>query len=147
MADGGDSSLSVEAYAAILAALADPNADRAAVLAAHGLDEGAWEAIDAQWQRRLSAAADGADDEQPAPPLLVAFAEAFAGAQRAAVETLLSFERYVELTRVMSRGGAIGDELTRLRVTLPEYLRAHEHWMRRMADDPALAERFTRAVG
>jgi hypothetical protein len=148
MGDGGAPGLNVEAYATILASLADPEADRAAVLAAYGLDEASWEPTDTAWQARLSAAADAVDVEEPtAPPLLVAFAEAFAAAQRAQAKALLSFERYVEITGVVTRGGAVGDELKRLRVTLPEYLRAHEHWMRKMAEDPALSERFARAIG
>ena len=148
MGDGGDPGLTVEAYATLLASLADPEADRAAVLAAYGLDEASWEPTDAAWQARLSAAAEAIDGEEPtAPPLLVAFAEAFAAAQRAQAQELLSFERYVELTRVVTRGGPIGEELKRRRVTLPEYLRAHEHWMRRMAEDPALAERFAGHFG
>ena len=147
MGDGGDAGESVEAYAALLAALADPVADRAVVLSAHGLDEDSWEAIDAEWQRRLSAAADATTEDEPAPPLVVAFAEAFAKAQRAGARTVLSFERYLEVTRVMGRGGAVGEEMKRLQVTLAEYLRAHEHWMRQMAADPALADRFSRAMG
>jgi hypothetical protein len=147
MGDGGDASGSVEAYAALLATLADPAVDRAEALFAHGLDEDSWEAIDAEWQRRLSAAADAATEDEPAPPLLLAFAEAFASAQRAGARTVLSFERYLEVTRVIGRGGAVGEEMKRLQVTLAEYLRAHEHWMREMAADPALSERFTRAIG
>lgn len=44
---------SVEAYAELVAKLGDPAADRAALLAARGLDEAVWLEADARWQALL----------------------------------------------------------------------------------------------
>jgi len=40
----------VRAYAALSARLAEPDADRAALLAEHGLDEDGWDELDDVWQ-------------------------------------------------------------------------------------------------
>ena len=51
--------LDVRAYAAVAAELASAGDGRADVLLRHGLDEAGWEAIDTEWQKRLSAAQYG----------------------------------------------------------------------------------------
>jgi hypothetical protein len=127
-------------------ALADPRGDRAALLAAHGLDEEAWEAIDDAWQARLSEAGAEGDLAQGVPPLIAAYAEAFARAQRARAQHEVSFERFVEAARAMARGTDMATVLERLGLTLEDLLRAQQRWTAAMLADDALAERFRRAM-
>jgi hypothetical protein len=141
--DGTSGELSVEAYARLQVALADPQADAAAVLAMYGLDEERWAALDGEWQARIAAA----DSDEGVPPLVAAYAEAFVKAQRARAEEPIAFERYVELTRRVQRASDVPALLRELHVTFDQYLAAHAHFATRMASDPDLADRFTRAIG
>jgi hypothetical protein len=134
----------LEAYATLAAELADPRVDRRAVLAARGLDEDAWEALDDAWQARLEAA-DAADDDG-VPPLIAAHAEAFARAQRARVGEILPFERFVAAARELRRGGDLASTLRRLELTLDTYLAAQGHWTARLLEDEELSARFDRAM-
>lgn len=139
----------VRAYAALSARLAEPDADRAALLAEHGLDEDGWDALDDLWIARLSEAADAAGDEDRVPPLVQEHAEAFARAQaeRASAGAPLSFERFVEITLEIQRAGAdVKYVLSRNATTLHDYLRAEQHWLREMMDDAALQARFHKAM-
>ena len=144
-----DVSRDLEAYAALAAELADPRVDRAAVLAARGLDEERWNTIDDAWQVRLSEADEGdvGDDETGGiPPLIAAHAEAFARAQRARVRGVLPFERFLEAAREMKRGTDLSTALKRLDLSLDAYLHAQAHWTAEMLADEGLAARFQRAM-
>ncbi|WP_437681539.1 hypothetical protein [Sorangium sp. So ce131] len=141
-----DPARDVEAFATLAAQLADPSADRAALLAAHGLDEDGWEALDDAWQARLSEADEGDDEEAGVPPLVVAFAEAFARAQRARARSELSFERFLEAARAMRRGTDMATVLSRLDMTLEDYLSAQQRWTAAMLEDEELLSRFQRAM-
>ncbi|MFT3771308.1 MAG: hypothetical protein QM820_38320 [Minicystis sp.] len=135
-------SFAVTEYAEIAAALAEPSADRAAVLAARGLDEDAWTALDRLFQARMSRAMD--EDHDGVPPIVAAYAEAFARA-RAALrrdEDVISIERYADATREIQQRGDPLPALARVGVSLEAFLRANEHWTRRMIEDPALLARF-----
>ena len=137
----------LEAYAALAAALAAPGADRAALLAEHGLDEEGWDALDDAWQARLSEAdSDEVDDTLGVPKLLAAYAEAFSRAQRGLSPGLLSFERFLEAAREMMRGTDMATVLKRLGLSLEEYLRGQAHWTARMLEDGDLAARFRQAM-
>jgi hypothetical protein len=138
--------LDVAAYAALSAALSDPERSRDEVLAEHGLSEEAWAEIDEAWQERLSAAMDAPDDGG-VPPLVAAYAEAFARARRPAVSAVLSLERFAEATREIQRRGDPSGVLARLGIPLTAFLKANEHWTRRMIEDPDVAQRFRRALG
>src|SRR4051794_19596906 len=70
--------IDVERYAAISVELARDGADRAAVLAAHGLEPSDWETIDAYWQERLSSAMES--DEDGVPEVIALHSAAFARA-------------------------------------------------------------------
>ena len=135
----------VEAYAALSAELADPRVDRAALLAARGLDEAAWDALDEAWQARIEEADEG--DGDGIPPLVAAHAEAFARAQRARAGAVLPFERFAQAARELGRGTDLATALKRLDLTLDAYLAAQAHWTREMLADEALAARFRRAIG
>ncbi len=134
----------VAAYAALSAELADPRVDRAALLAARGLDEDGWDALDEAWQARLSEADEGDGDE--VPPLIAAHAEAFARAQRARAGAALPFDRFAEAVRELRRGTDLSTALKRLDLSLEAYLAAQAHWTREMLADEALAERFRRMI-
>jgi hypothetical protein len=136
----------IEAYAALAAALTAPDADRAAVLAAHGLDEEAWNALDDAWQARLSAASDEEVEGFGVPGLIAAYAEAFSRAQRARAPGVLPFERFLEAAREMKQGRDMATALKRLGLTLEAYLGAQAHWTARMLEDEELAARFQRAM-
>jgi hypothetical protein len=136
----------LDAYAAFALALADPNGDRGALLAARGLTEEAWEAIDDAWQARLSGAEADAANASGVPAFAAAFAEAFARAQRARARTEVSFDRFVEATRAMQRGTEMATVLKRLDLTLDDFLAEQARWTAAMLIDDALAERFRRAL-
>lgn len=138
----------VRAYAALSARLAEPEADRAALLAEQGLDEDGWDRIDDAWQERLSAAVDAMGDSETVPPLVQQHAEAFAAEQaaRAAAHAPMPFERFLEITQDIRRGHESQHVMKRNGTTLQAYLRAQQHWLRRMMDDPDLQSRFHRAM-
>jgi hypothetical protein len=132
----------IQMYATITATLAEGNRPRAAVLGEHDLDEESWQALDQFWQDRLSSALD--EEIDGVPPLISAYAEAFDRA-RAALHTsqpILSIERFAEATREIQRRGDPSAALSRVGITLAEFLRANEHWTPRLVKDPELARRF-----
>ena len=136
----------LDAYAELAAALADPTADRAALLAAHALDEEAWEAIDDRWQTLVSQADVTDPDGEGVPAFVSAYAEAFARAQRARSGGVIPFERFIEAAREMKRGIDMATVLKRLGLRLEDFLNAQRHWTARMLEDEALATRFQRAL-
>lgn len=140
-------SFAVAEYAELAAALAEPSADRAAVLAARELDEEGWSALDRLFQDRLSRAMD--DDGDGVPPLIAAYAAAFARARAAQAgdAEVISLERYADATREIQRRGDPLPALARVGVTLEQFLRANEHWTRRLLADPELARRFRGRLG
>lgn len=139
----------VRAYATLSARLAEPDADRAALLAEHDLDEDGWDELDDAWQARLSEAEDAMGDEQSVPLLVKEHAEAFAQAQAARVSpgAPLSIERFIEITLDIQRGQDIQHVLKRQATTLHDYLRAQQHWLKKMMEDAQLAAKFERAMG
>ena len=119
--------------------------NREALLAAHGLDEDRWQAIDDAWQARLSAATDAITDEEPIPPFLAEYSAAMERARDREPEPM-SFDRYIEATLRMRRGGDIVQELKQIGLTTDEYLRANRYWIQRMAKDGELSARFQAAL-
>ncbi|MEM1034654.1 MAG: hypothetical protein AAGN82_30220 [Myxococcota bacterium] len=117
------------------------------VLTEAGLDEDDWAAAEAHWAHALEAAERDTPDAEGVPPLVAAFSAAFVAAQ-ADVEAGpdMSFERYVALTQIVQRGGAVDEALAREGATLGTYLRAHAAWTARLSTDPELAQRFTAAL-
>jgi hypothetical protein len=133
----------VAAYAKLAAALADPQVDRAKVLADAGIDEEEWSGIEARWEARLEA--EEPADEEGIPPLALQYSEAFAKARQAHAAPL-GFEAYVEATRAVQKGGGdMARALEGARVSLDRYLAAHAYWTKRMIEEPELGDRF-RAV-
>jgi hypothetical protein len=137
----------LDAYMALVAALAAPGADPEALFGLAGLDETQWEAIEAGWQARLSEAM--ASDDEGVPPLVSAYAEAFTraqGVQGALGGPPLSFERFVEATRALQASADVTQELRRLGLGLEQFLAAQRHWVKAIAADPALSARFVEAL-
>lgn len=135
--------LELRAYAAILAELAATGESRSAVLASHGLDEASWEAIDEQWQERLSAELD--DDGDGVPGLLAELSSAYAAAQRASAEPI-TLEQLAEVTRRLAASGDLRASLAHVGVTLVGYTRGSEHWTKLMSADSSLARQFEALV-
>ena len=146
-ADSELSSLDIRAYATLVATLAAGDRPRAAILAAQGLDEAGWEALDAFHQEQLSRAID--DDRDGVPPLIAAYAEAFAAARARSTRaaTLLSIERFGDAMREIQRTGDPTGALARLGISLDDFLRANEHWTARMMTDTDLLQRFRGRLG
>jgi hypothetical protein len=134
--------LDIEAYAAAMAELASAGDARAAVLTRLGLDEERWDAIDTYWQDRLSEAMDADDDG--VHPLVSIYAAAYEAAQRSLAP--ISLEQFAEVTRLLHASGDLQASLSRVGVTLAEYVRGSEHWSRRIPQDPELDRRFSEAL-
>jgi hypothetical protein len=141
-ADSEPVHLDIRAYAALAATLAGGDRPREEILRAHGLDEAGWEALDRFHQEQLSLAIE--DDRDGVPPLVAAYAEAFAAARARSTRTegLLSIERFGDATREIQRSGDPTAALGRLGIALDEFLRANEHWTIRMMTDADLLRRF-----
>lgn len=134
-------------YASLAAALAVPKADRQAILGAHGLDEDSWEELEERWLTRLQDAEDAcADDDEGVPPLVQAFANAFAEAQAEQGPAVMTLEQYAEAARALQGGRDLNGVLERLGVTLPVFLRSHQHWTARAAKEPQLAAALSRLL-
>ncbi|HZO13207.1 MAG TPA: hypothetical protein VFB62_08105 [Polyangiaceae bacterium] len=140
----GDHHDDVRAYARLAAQLATADTHRDELLAAHGLDDDGWDALEEEWMERLSEAEEGANGDG-VPELLTAYAEAFAAAH-AELAVLLPFERYLEITRALSRGRDLTQLPERFGVDLATYLSSHRHWTARMATDQELSEQLRRAL-
>lgn len=137
----------VEAYACLAVQLATAEAgQRDAMLQQHELDEAGYDALESRWLEKISRAEE-AEEGDGVPPLLLAYANAFARAQRATSgDGVVPFERYVMITRGLSRGRDVAQVLDKQNLSLGQYLRAHQHWTTQLAGDPALALRFRRLM-
>lgn len=135
--------LDVEAYAALMAELAAAGDARGEVLLRHGLDEGSWDVIDTLWQGRLSDAVDVEDDG--VPEIVTRYAAAYEEAQRRFGE-LLSVEQFARVTRLLGATGDLRAALARTGVKLADFVRASEHWSRRIAEDPDVERAFEDAL-
>jgi hypothetical protein len=134
----------VRAYARLAARLAVAGADREALLQDNGLDDEAWDEIEQSWLEQLSQAEE--EQSEGVPVLLTAYADAFAAAQAELSGSILSFERYLEITRAMSTERDMLQLLERFGVDLATYLSSHRHWAARLATDPELADQLKRAM-
>lgn len=135
--------MTVEAYAKVMAELAAAGEARAPVLARHGLDESSWEAIDDHWQEALSAALDVEDDG--VPEILSSYAAAYEEAQRT-LGPPISIEQFAQVTRLLHASGDLRAALAKVGVSLADYVRGSEHWSRQLAADSDLERRFHEVV-
>ena len=136
--------MSLEAYAELRARLSRDDVDRDAALADLGLDEETWDVIDDEWQAELSRALDTDGDDLPAA--VIAYADAFARAQRDAPGRLLSLETFARCTRALRGARDPKRALEKQGVTLTEYLKANQHWSPQLATDDATRHKVRAAV-
>jgi hypothetical protein len=135
--------LDIAAYARVMAELAAAGNARAEVLARHQLDEDGWDEIDTYWQDRLSAALDGTEDGAPA--LVSSYAAAYEAAQSAQAPAI-TLEQFARVTRLLQASGDLQASLSRVGVSLADYVRGSEHWSGQIAEDPELERRFEAAL-
>jgi hypothetical protein len=140
-----EAEINLDAYARLTVALMRAGERRDAVLAAHGLDEERWQAIDGLWQARLADAMEQGTDAVPVPPFLQDFSRALDRAQSDDSQ-IMSLERFAAATRAVDQAADILEALERLGVTLDDFMHASHYWVQRMAKDEELAEIFRRAV-
>jgi hypothetical protein len=138
--------MDLETYVNLVVALSHPEAEPERVLASHGLDEDAWDAIDAHWQGRIDEAL-ATESSDVMPPLVEAYAKAFARAQRRTAGEVLPFDKFVEVTRAVTSGEPMAEVLKRNGLTLERFLKTQQHWTTRMVQDEELARRFRAVFG
>jgi hypothetical protein len=139
--------IDVKTYASIAEELSRDGADRAAILASHGLDEDDWTTIEAHWQERLSTSMDGELETQGVPELLSQYSAAFAKAQQAQGQgEVISLERFAEATRVIAHMRDAQQALAQIGMPLSQFLAANQKWCIKMAMDPELAEKFRKIL-
>lgn len=130
--------LDLETYARVMAELLS-GPPREAVLARHGLTEESWSAVDTHWQDRLSEAL--ADEEEGVHPLLAAYLAAYEAAQKA-LASPITIEQFAEVTRLLQATGDVRAALSRVGVSLSDFVQGSEHWSRRIAQEPEVEQRF-----
>jgi len=134
----------LDSYARLRARLALDGADRAGLLAEHGLDEDSWDRIDEAWQEQLAQDLEAEGDD--VPPSIARYSERFAEVQREAPGKVLSLEQFAQCTRTVQQSRDPGKALEKLGVTLTEFLKANQHWSPRITGDAAVARRFKQAL-
>lgn len=130
--------MTIEAYAAVMAELASAGEARAEALARRGLDEAQWERIDDHWQERLS---EALDQDDGVAEIVSTYAAAYEAAQRALAPPI-SLDQFAQVTRLLSASGDLRASLSKVGVTLADYVGGSEHWSRQLAVDPDLERRF-----
>jgi len=134
----------IEAYAALQMRLIGVEGEaRAALLAAHGLTEESFDALDERAQDALSRALDAS--EAGVPPLVARYDAALKKAHEG-LEPPLSLDRFAEATLVMRAGGDPTKALARIGITFTDYFRSSQVWASRLSKDDELAQRFAALV-
>jgi hypothetical protein len=133
----------VETFAALSAELAHAGDTRAAILAREGLTEARWEEIDARWRIAFDEAE--AESGDGIPKLITRYTKAFAAGAREATQTegVLAFETFCEILATLESGGDARGLFERFGTTLPAFLAAQAHWVKKMTADPSLLARFS----
>ena len=130
----------LETYGAILAALAR-GLDRAEVLAAHGLDEDSFEALE---ERALEALE--ADDSEGVPAAVVRFDAAMRRPGPPSVLQVPTLEAFAQAYVIAQEGGNVAERLKERGSSLDVLLRGSEHYVPRFTKEPELADRFRALV-
>jgi len=128
----------LETYAIIASELAR-GADRATLLAEHGLDEGSFEEL----QERAEAEMSGADSDSAGVPEPIARFDAVlrATAARSTAE-IPSLEDFARAFMIAQEGGKVHERLQERGLSVELLLRASSHYTPRFAHEPELATRF-----
>ncbi|MGK3983619.1 hypothetical protein WME99_11325 [Sorangium sp. So ce136] len=133
----------LDTYARISAELAETPADRATILASHGLDEMRWMDVEMTWLLRVATAALQSD---------LSLGEDLDRAYTAAQVELgspgptLALEEYARLAARIEAGEPPSSVLARARLSLASYARLQRAWTLRLAADPALARTYREMV-
>lgn len=135
--------MELETYARVMVELAAAEGARAEVLRRHGLDEVTWEALDTRFQAQLSAAMG--EEGDGVPEVLSRYAAAYELAQRD-LGAPIPIEVFARVTHLLESTSDLRAALLKGGVTLSEYVRATEHYSRRLATEPELAARFEAAL-
>lgn len=133
--------LALDKYAAITVDVVDAGTPLPRALEKHGVAERAWEVARVVWARRLS---DEATEGGPTP-LGDAFATALAAARVALIPMPeLTVEEWAELAHAAAERG-VAAALAPRGLAPATYLRLAQHWAERLAGDPALTLRYSKA--
>ncbi|MBX3184463.1 MAG: hypothetical protein KIT72_02315 [Polyangiaceae bacterium] len=132
--------LDLATYARLLATFAHDPTTREPLLAAQGLTEDDWLAIDEHWQDALDAEGEEEEVEGHVAPLLIAFDRAFSEAQQQLAGAPLDLNRYLEVLQRLRAGHDLTQALAEAGIGLSRYLVSHAHWARRAQEDEAVRE-------
>jgi hypothetical protein len=127
----------MELYGAIAADLARGR-DRAEALAAHGLDEAAFE----QLEDRAYAAMSVEDEQRGVPEPVARFDAALRAAAERHAGDAPSLEDFVRALQIVQEGGKVHERLDERGLSISLLLRGNAHWTPRLATDATLAARF-----
>lgn len=131
--------LSIEAYAAISAELAQKGADRASVLRGHALTPAAWAVVDRYWTRAIAE-----QTERGERALLASFDAVYVATQEK-VRRPIGVSEYARILIGLERGD-VGRVLTELELQLGDLMRLQRVWTKRTTEDAELAEALRRAT-
>jgi hypothetical protein len=128
----------LEIYAAIAAGLAG-GLDRAELLRAHGLDELAYEALEARAEATLDAATSL---DRGVPEAIARFDRALRSAGAKDTREIPSLEEFARALMIAEEGGKVHERLAEKGFSVERLLRASAHYTPRLAHEPELARRF-----
>jgi hypothetical protein len=128
----------LEIYGAIAADLARGR-DRGEALAAHGLDE---ERFDALEERALAAMAADDDAQDGIPEPIAQFDAALRVAHAPEPHDVPSLEDFVRALMVAQEGGKVHERLAERGLSLELLLRGSGYYTPKLVSDPELARRF-----
>jgi hypothetical protein len=136
----GDPELSLDVYAAVLADIATGRA-RHEVLAAHGITEDAFGALERSVEEEFSKAM--AHEGDTVPPFFQAYEAAIRRAQeKTRTGEPPSLEQFARGVAAIQRPGDPVRALERLGLKPADIVQALGHWGQQLAKDPEIAARF-----
>jgi hypothetical protein len=132
----------IETYARVMADIG-AGKPRGEVLAAHGLDEVRFEAIE---KAAFADVGEGVTDAPVIPEADLRLDRAFREARDRSSDALLSIEEFARAAAVAQEGVQVSERLTKMGVSLQTFLKASGHYAPRLAREPELAARFNEVL-
>lgn len=129
----------IETYAIIASQLAR-GADRAALLAEHGLDEAALERLEERALAEMSGADGDGAGGVPAP--IERFDAVLRATAARSTKEIPSLEDFARAFVIAQEGGKVHERLQERGLSIELLLRASAHYTPRLASEPELAGRF-----
>lgn len=129
----------LETYAIIASELAR-GADRAALLAVHGLDEESYEALEERANLEMSGSLE--HDGAGIPPAIARFDAVLRETAANATQGVPSLEEFARAFLVVQEGGAVHERLAERGLSVELLLRGSAHYTPRFVKEPELAARF-----